>query len=127
MNEFLRKLLEDCEGVSNVKIVCKDGIMFSHKIIVASASNFIKNLILDIPFGDDISLFLPDFQKNTVEKFLNSTNKELPEEAEDIFVGTNPTAHVLQYIKKDEQENYVDYGNKITSLKMEEKCVTIYI
>ena len=43
-----------------------DGIIFSHKIIVASASEFIKHLLIDFPVGDEITLYLPDHDKGEV-------------------------------------------------------------
>ena len=118
MNEFLIELLENCEGVSNVKIICKDGILFSHKIIVANSSNFIRSIFLSIPFGDDITLFLPEFKKKTVEKFL-LTEKE--DTVEDIFVGQNPT--VLKFLKceEEEEEEEDDDDNLFEVFKTEEK------
>lgn len=70
MTLFWREFLKNCESVSNVKIVCQDGIIFSHKIIVASVSKFLKNILLNIPFCDDVILFLPDFPKILVEDYL---------------------------------------------------------
>ena len=118
MNEFLIELLENCEGVSNVKIICKDGILFSHKIIVANSSNFIRSIFLSIPFGDDITLFLPEFKKKTVEKFLLIEKEDTDE---DIFVGQNPT--VLNFLKSEEveEEEEEDDDNLFEVFKTEEK------
>jgi len=116
MDDFRREFLEDCEGVSNVKILCKNGIVFTHKIIVASSSNFIKNILLTIPFVDDITLFLPHLEKNVVEHFLNPTLKE-----EDIFIGTKSNFYMPKFLKADKQDDEEDNGKSFTNLKNEEK------
>ena len=65
MSPFRGEFPTNCEKVSNVKIVCEDGIISSHKIIVASASTFLKSILINIPFSDDVTLILPEFQKDT--------------------------------------------------------------
>ena len=89
MNEFWRELLENSKNVTNVKIICSDGIINSHKIIIASVSNFIKHILIDIPVGDQVTLFLPDFQKVEIYKFLDFT--ESLKQKKDIFVKSNET------------------------------------
>ena len=64
-------LLENSTGVTNTKIVCKDGIISSHKILVASTSEFIKNIMRDIPCNDDITLILPDFEQSEMIQILS--------------------------------------------------------
>ena len=54
-------LIQDSELLSNVTLVCEDGIVTSHKIVVASISDFMKSIISDIPVGDDITIHLLDF------------------------------------------------------------------
>ena len=56
------KWVKSCEGMSNVTIVCNDGIVHSHKIIIAIVSEFIKDIMITIPVADDVTIFLPDFQ-----------------------------------------------------------------
>ena len=65
-------LIQDSEQLSNVTIVCEDGIVTSHKIIVASISNFIKDIISDIPVGDDITIYLLDCKSESVKNYLQS-------------------------------------------------------
>ena len=86
MGSFWNELLATSDTMSNVNIVCSDGVIASHKIIVASASDFIKNIIISIPIGDDVTIFLPDFGKEKVEEFL-SFNCLIKKEM-DIFVTT---------------------------------------
>ena len=52
--------------MSNVNLVCRDGVVYSHKIVLASVSEFLKTLLSDIPVGDDVSVFLSDFSKKEV-------------------------------------------------------------
>ena len=99
MTPFWKEFLENCEAVSNVKIICKDGTILSHKIIVASVSMFLKNILLNIPSSDDVTLFLPDFLKNSVEDFLTIDAKIIKY---DLFAGTSDD--ILEQILKEESE-----------------------
>ena len=67
---FMVNLLENSSGVTNARIVCKDGIISSHKILVASTSEFIKNIMRDIPCNDDITLILPDFSQSEFKQMI---------------------------------------------------------
>ena len=64
-------LLNESSSMTNVTIICSDGIIHTHKIVVASASDFIKTLLSDIPVGDEITLYLPDHDKTSVIKLLD--------------------------------------------------------
>ena len=64
-------LLQESASMTNVTIVCSDGIIQTHKIVVASASDFIKHLISDVPVGDEITLYLPDHRKCSVLELLD--------------------------------------------------------
>ena len=65
------EMLKECSSMTNVTIVCCDGIIHTHKIVVASASDFIKHLLSDIPVGDEITIHLPDHDKTSVMKLLD--------------------------------------------------------
>ena len=58
------------DRVTNVKIVCKDGVVFTHKIIVASINNFFKEVISIIPTGDEAILIMPNHEQLEVQNFL---------------------------------------------------------
>ena len=60
-----------CQLVTNVSLVCRDGVVYSHKIVLASVSGFVKTLLSDIPVGDHVSVFLPDFFRKDVKQFLH--------------------------------------------------------
>ena len=65
------QMLDDTSSMSNVTIVCSDGIIHTHKIVVASASDFIKHLLSEVPVGDEITLYLPDHRKCRVLELLD--------------------------------------------------------
>ena len=109
MNEFWRGLLKDSENVTNIKIVCSDGVIYTHKIIIASISNFIKQLLLNIPVGDQVVLFLPDFSKEEVDTLLDIT--ESFKEKKDIFGGSDEIVLEVEklFLKQElDEENEVD-------------------
>ena len=60
------ELVQHCQPVSNVSLVCRDGVVYSHKIVLASVSGFVETLLRDIPVGDDVGVFLSDFSKKEV-------------------------------------------------------------
>ena len=66
-----------------MRIVCRDGVIISHKIIVASVSDFIKDIMRDIPSNDEVTIFLPDYYMAEVEICLNLC--ESSKRFEDIF------------------------------------------
>ena len=53
MTLFQEELLQNSENVTNVKSVCNDGIIITHKIFIARNSEFIKHILIDIPIGDE--------------------------------------------------------------------------
>merc|ERR1712126_801793 len=65
------ELLKDSESVTNVTIGCSDGVIYSHKIIAASVSDLIKDVIGNIPAEDDVTLLLPDFGTSHVQDLLS--------------------------------------------------------
>ena len=79
-----KQLIGDCRKLSNCKIVCGGSqIVETHKIVLGSISQFLKSIISDIPTGDDITFFLPDFDYESVEEFLGAiTLNETPSNAE---------------------------------------------
>ena len=66
----METLIQDCQFVSNVTILCQDGLVNTHKIILAGISDFIKSIIEEIPVGDQVTLFMPDFTSGDIDKFL---------------------------------------------------------
>ena len=60
------ELLDGHESVANCSLVCQDGIILSHKLVIASISKFLKNILSDIPVGDDVSIYFPDFKMSHI-------------------------------------------------------------
>ena len=72
MSSFgLREILENKESFAKMTIIaCCDGVIRTHKIVVARISDFIKKLIINIPAEDPISLLLPNYDMSCVQDFL---------------------------------------------------------
>ena len=60
-----------------MKLVCDGGIVLSHKIVVASASHFIKNLLKDIPVGDSLDKNFDSFDSLDKNFDLEDKNMKL--------------------------------------------------
>ena len=63
-------MIDTCQDISNITIVCQDGNINSHKLVVASLSLFVKSFISEIQANDSIAVFLPDFKKKDVENLI---------------------------------------------------------
>ena len=64
--------LHEFESFSNLTIICSDGLMFSHKVVLASISSYIKQLLSQFPPGDEVTIYLPDYTRSRVESFVTS-------------------------------------------------------
>ena len=90
----MRDLLEESCNVSNVTLVCRDGKLGSHKIVLARVSSFIKNILADIPVGDNVTIILPDYPKAQVDFFLRSFifKEDLHRQSEDLHAAFGKSA-----------------------------------
>ena len=70
MKHSWSEFYQDCDNVANVTIVCRDGLIKTHKLILANISEFSKNLIKDVPAADDVTLYLHEFSTLDVNLFL---------------------------------------------------------
>ena len=62
--EFIENvLIKQSEKYADLAIFCSDGIVWSSKLILASASPFIKDLLSSVPNIDDTCLVLPHMTK----------------------------------------------------------------
>ena len=95
------QMLDETASMSNVTIVCSDGIIQTHKIVVASASDFIKHLLSDVPVGDEITLYLPDHDKTSVLGLLNGvfSQEKLESSAECISLFCEPVLLKVSFLK----------------------------
>ena len=60
----------ECRPVSNASIICGDGVIFTHKLILANISKLLENILKDIPPADEVTIYLKIFSKRDVEQFL---------------------------------------------------------
>ena len=56
--------------VSSLSLVCGDGMLASHKLVLATVSPFLRTILADIPTGDHVTIIMPDFGVDEVELFL---------------------------------------------------------
>ena len=103
-------MFEECSSMTNVTIVCSDGIIHTHKIVVATASDFIKHLLSDIPVGDEVTIFLPDNERDKVEEWISvifSTKNQ--EDINDVMdVGCNLKCEPTLKISPDDIKEEVE-------------------
>jgi len=95
------ELVRHCKPVSNVNLVCRDGVVYSHKIVLGSVSDFVKTLLSDIPVGDDVTVFLPDFSKKEVNKFLENILLKRRSDNHDLCA-------VLHYFQSENEEELME-------------------
>ena len=76
----METLIQECQLVSNVSVLCQDGLVNTHKIVLAGISDFIKNILAEIPVGDQATIFMPNFRAEDLEKFflisMNNSNTD---------------------------------------------------
>ena len=66
----METLLDSCQRLSNVTIRCHDGLVSSHKIVLAEVSPCIKRILSGIPVGDEVTVIMPDFRSCQLQSFL---------------------------------------------------------
>ena len=71
MEKSYTDFFQSCASVSNCQIVCQNNkIISSHKIVLALCGELIKNLLREVPDGDDVTIFLPDFDHQEIESLI---------------------------------------------------------
>ena len=60
----------DSRHVTNASIICRDGVINTHKLVLANISDLLRCILRDIPFGDSATIYLTDFRKVSVEQYL---------------------------------------------------------
>lgn len=69
---FWSEFLEACGHTENVSIICRDGVLRSHKLVLANISKFMEAILKDIPTGDEATIYLTDIGKTDIEHILLS-------------------------------------------------------
>ena len=59
----------DSRHVTNARVICLDGVIHTHKLVLANISDLLQSILRDIPFGDNVTIYLTDFRKVCVEKY----------------------------------------------------------
>ena len=61
----------DCRQVSDASIICEDGVIFTHKLVLATVSELLQKILSDIPAADEVTFYLKTYEKSKVEEFFN--------------------------------------------------------
>ena len=61
----------DCRHVSDTSIICEDGVIFTHKLVLAAVSKLLEQILSDIPAADEVTFYLKTFEKSKVEEFFS--------------------------------------------------------
>ena len=91
MEKFKNDFLYNCSKFTNCEIVCSDGVLHTHKLLLAASGSFLRFLLEDFPDCEDVSLLLVDFKIEHIRSYLDQT----------IFRNLSPT----QTIKTKHIEN----------------------
>ena len=127
MGSLYNEFLQGCSNVSNCKIVCKDNHqVLTHKIILAVCGDFLKNLIQDVPVADHVTLYLPDYEAQDVEAFIE---KRLMKEStntcslENIFSSKKEFTpeQMLQVKLEEESKKMFSQGKSLEPLSYDEE------
>ena len=73
---ILKSDIKSTKNISNVRIYCKDGVLSTHKILLASMSKYLSDLFLEN--NDTSDIILPDFLiRDVLQGFENDDLKML--------------------------------------------------
>ena len=109
----LPDLLDGGSSVTNLTLACGDGSLASHKILVAGVSSFIKNILADIPIGDDVTLILPDFTVAEVDTFLKSVTLKEETNNFDLSVALGRHVNIPITVRAKEEDMWVPVVEKM--------------
>jgi len=99
--------------VTNLTLACGDGSLASHKILVAGVSSFIKNILEDIPIGDDVMIILPDFAEAEVDTFLKSVTIKEETNNFDLSVALGRNVNIPITVRAKEEDLWVPVVEKM--------------
>ena len=111
-----------CSQVSNASIICEDGVISTHKLILANMSRLMMDILRDIPAADEVTLYLKPFSKIKVQTFLsNVLQKKDCNEIElcSIFDIKNHTSPIKK--EKDDEIGFTNEGDEQQIAKVEAK------
>ncbi|TRY67209.1 hypothetical protein TCAL_02910 [Tigriopus californicus] len=64
------RLCRETEKYTDVRVECSDGVLHAHRLVLGSASPFLRALFLDHPPGLDVHLMIPTMRKAVVATLL---------------------------------------------------------
>jgi len=73
---FWSEFLEACGNAENVSIICRDGVIRSHKLVLAHISKLMEDILKDIPTGDEATIYLSDTIKTDIEYLLQNAGSD---------------------------------------------------
>ena len=112
---FWSKFLEACGHTENVSIICRDGVLRSHKLVMANISKFMEDILKDIPTADEATIYL-DISKTDIEHFLQnaaSDKSNLNRELESLFAIDISTIVPKQEIYEDKNSSPDEFPIRI--------------
>ena len=97
------KVHYECRQVSNASIVCSDGVIHTHKLVLANVSQLLGTIMRDIPVGDVVTIYLRDFPTRAVEQFLMECSQNLESNQEELvfLLGVNSKTYKTYLVKKE--------------------------
>jgi len=113
-----------CWKISNCRLVCKQGLqVLTHKILLASHSQFLKTLLAEVAPSGDATILLPDWDATEVQPFIDGLTKgdDIQSDMNEAFqIALNSDANVI--IPKDVPHMY-DQKNRAVSEELYESKV----
>ena len=76
MKHSWTEFFQDCDSHANVTIVCRNGVIKTHKLILANLSKFTESLMKDVPASDEVTLYLRHFTTLEVDLFLRKPESD---------------------------------------------------
>ena len=120
-----QELLAESDIVTNVTIVCQDNIVQTHKIIVASASELLKDLINEYPPGDKVVIFMPEFRTHQIKNLINKLMFPIIQIDCDVSEALNIGKSNYQTAKvKVEDKTFIDINELCEDTEETEKSVS---
>ena len=71
--KFKKDFLGSSSQFCNVQIICSDGLLHTHKLLLAASGRFIKFLLEDTADCEDVTLIMTEFRTEDIEKYLDQT------------------------------------------------------
>ena len=111
--------------MSSLSVVCGDGVLASHKLVLATVSPFLSSVLAAIPTGDHVTLVMPDFGVDEVELFLQTIISEEASNNFHLSLALGITIQPLLTLEEDcrsynEDEETIEKAQSISTLKDKE-------